>query len=87
MCHPGPNAVGFELAILQMQARDSIVVFPDERDRRLADGGGEMADIEVDAVVLGLGKRGVPTIEVHLGVVVVTNPDLALGGIVSRALR
>jgi hypothetical protein len=81
------SPVGFELAILQMQARDSIVVLLDEWDRRLADGGSEMADIKVDPVVLGLGQGRVPTIEVHLSMVVVTHPDLALRGVISDTLR
>jgi len=37
----------------------------------LADRRGIVADIEVDAVVFGLGERRVPTVEVDLQMVVV----------------
>ncbi len=45
------SAVALVLPVFKMQARNSLVVLPYERNPRLARRGREMADIEIDAVI------------------------------------
>ena len=75
-----PSAVRPEFPVLQMQARNPIVMRFDKGNRRLIRRRREMSNVEVDPVVGGLRERRIPTVLVYLRVVVIAHPDLVFRG-------